>query len=254
MARAERMAKEAGENKKGAVKLFILALVLLLAGIVFTIASKPKQFEKADLKGTIDVGYTYDDGFTENSSMTEAACHEFYLKTGIPMFFYTAKTYNGSTSSCDAYTVELYDDLFKDDNHVLIAYYDNINWWSCKIGDEVETYMSEDDANKLIDIIIDDYWSDSNLSNDAVLAYGIADYQDELLTVKKSSNGLAMFMMIAGLILLIVAVYQLITYCSDVKKYEEEAKKIERDIILSKPLETFGNQEMEDLKDKYDNM
>ena len=38
------------------------------------------------------------------------------------------------------------------------------------------------------------------------------------------------------------------------KKYEEEEKQLQRDIILSKPLETYGNQEVEDLKNKYDNM
>ena len=35
---------------------------------------------------------------------------------------------------------------------------------------------------------------------------------------------------------------------------EEEAKKLQREIILSKPLETFGNQEMDDLKNKYDKL
>ena len=47
-------------------------------------------------------------------------------------------------------------------------------------------------------------------------------------------------------------------YLSDLKLAEadtaEEAKKLEREIILSKPLETFENREMEDLKNKYDKM
>lgn len=252
LARAERMAKEAGDNKKGSVKLFFIAILLLAIGVFLTVAAKPKQFEKVNLKGTVDVGYAYDDGFTEGSGMTEAACYEFYQKTGIPLFFYTAKTYDGAVSSCDAYTVKLYDDLFKDENHVLIAYYDNHNWWSWEIGDDVEFAMPESEINKMLDIIIDDYWDDYSLTNDMVLAKGIADYQKELLAVKSGGNGLATGLMIAGLVMLVVAIYQFINYGSEAKKYEEEAKKLEREIILSKPLETFGNQEVEDLKNKYD--
>ena len=54
--------------------------------------------------------------------------------------------------------------------------------------------------------------------------------------------------------MLIVAVYQHVSKGKEAKRYEEEAQKLRTDLILSKPLETFGDQEMEDLKDKYDNM
>lgn len=253
LARAERMAKEAGDNKKGSVKLFFAAMILLIIGVFFAIASKPKEFEKYNLKGTVDVGYTYDDGFTEGSGQTEAACYEFYLKTGIPLFVYTAKTYDKDVSTCDAYTTRLYDDLFKDENHVLIAYYDNVNWWSWEIGNNVKSAMPESEVEKLLDEV-DYYWDDYSLTNDEVLAKGILSYQDELLTVKSGGSGLGTGLIIAGLVMLVVAVYQFTNYGSEAKKYEEEAKKLEREIILSKPLETFGNQEVEDLKNKYDNI
>ena len=253
LARAERMAQEAGDNKKGSVKLFLIAMLLLVVGIFLTIATKPKQFEKYNLKGTVDVGYTYDDGFTEGSGMTEAACNEFYLETGIPLYIYTVKEYDKSVSTCDNYTIGLYSGLFKDKNHVLIAYYDNVNWWSWAIGDEVEKYMSESDVNELIDEI-DYYWDDYSLTNDQVIAKGIASYQERLTAVKDGGNGLAVGLIIVGLVMLVIAIYQFVNYGSDVKKYEEEAKKLQREIILSKPLETFGNQEMDDLKNKYDNM
>lgn len=253
LARAERMAKEAADNKKGSVKFFFISLVLLAIGVFLTISTKPKEFEKYNLSGTVDVGYTYDDGFTEGSGMTEAACNEFYIKTGIPLYFYTVKEYDKSVSTCDNYTIGLYSGLFKDENHVLIAYYDNVNWWSWEIGDKVEKYMSESDVNDLLDEI-DYYWDDYSLTNDQVLAKGIANYQEKLTAVKDNGNGLATILIIVGLVLLVIAIYQFINYGSDAKKYEEEAKKLQREIILSKPLETFGNQEVEDLKDKYDKM
>ena len=253
LARAERMAKEAGDNKKGSVKFFFISLILLAIGVFLTVSTKPKEFEKYNLTGTVDVGYTYDDGCTEGSGMTEAACHEFYIKTGIPLYFYTVKEYDKSVSTCDNYTIGLYSGLFKDENHVLIAYYDNVNWWSWAIGDKVEKYMSEADVNDLLDEI-DYYWEDYSLTNDQVLAKGIASYQEKLTAVKDNGNGLAVVIIIVGLVMLVVAIYQFINYGSDAKKYEEEAKKLQREIILSKPLETFGNQEVDDLKNKYDNM
>ena len=253
LARAERMAKEAGDNKKGSVKFFIIAVILLVIGIFLAISTKPKQFEKYNLSGTVDVGYTYDDGFTEGSGMTEAACNEFYLKTGIPLYFYTVKEYEKSVSTCDDYTIGLYSGLFRDENHVLIAYYDNVNWWSWAFGDKVEKYMSESDVNDLLDEI-DYYWDDYSLTNDQVLAKGIESYMEKLTAVKDNENGLAIGLIIAGLVMFVIAIYQFINYGADAKKYEEEVKKLQREIILSKPLETFGNQEVEDLKGKYDNM
>lgn len=253
LARAERMAKEAADNKKGAVKFFFISLLLLILGLVVAFGTKRDGFQKYELKGTVDVGYTYDAGFTEGSGMTEAACYDFYQTTGIPLFFYTVKDYEKAVSTCDNYTIGLYNGLFKDENHVLIAYYDNVNWWSWAIGDNVEKYMSESDVNDLLDEI-DFYWDDYSLSNDAVLAKGIASYQDILTSDEGGVSGLGTGLMIAGLVMLVIAIYQFINYGSDAKKYEEEAKKLEREIILSKPLETFGNQEVDDLKSKYDNM
>lgn len=253
LARAERMAKEAADNKKGAVKFFFVSLILLILGLVVAFGTKSEGFKKYDLSGTVDVGYTYDDGFTEGSGMTEAACYDFYQSTGIPLFFYTVKEYEKAVSTCDSYTTALYDSLFKDENHVLLAYYDNVNWWSWEIGNNVDKIMTEDDVNDLLDQV-DSYWEDYSLSNDAVLAKGIAKYQDIRTSDEGGVSGLGTGLMIAGLVMLVIAIYQFINYGSDVKKYEEEAKKLEREIILSKPLETFGNQEVDDLKSKYDNM
>jgi len=52
----------------------------------------------------------------------------------------------------------------------------------------------------------------------------------------------------------LVAGYTYVSKDKEAKRYEEEAKTLQAEILLSKPLETFGNQEVENLKDKYDNM
>ena len=253
LAREQRMAKEAAESKKSAVKWILISAIMLVVGFVLAVLSTPKEFQKLDLKGTVDVGYTYDAGFTEGSGMTEAACYEFYTKTGIPLFFYTVSEYNKPVSTCDAYTTDLYDDLFKDENHVLIAYYDNVNWWSWEIGKKAEDVISDYEVERLLDKI-DEYWYDESLSNDAVLAYGISSYQEDFLTVGSGSDVLIVLFIIVGFPMCIVSVIRFFSNSSKAKKHEEEAKRLEREIILSTPLETFGNSEIDDLKNKYDNL
>ena len=58
--------------------------------------------------------------------------------------------------------------------------------------------------------------------------------------------------MIAGGTMVIAGIYSYISKEKEAKRYEEEAEKLRVEKMLSKPLETFGNQEVEDLKDKYD--
>ena len=48
---------------------------------------------------------------------------------------------------------ELYDELFTDENHVLIVYYNNVDWWSWVTGEQVKPMMPDDAVNDLIDEI-----------------------------------------------------------------------------------------------------
>ena len=118
ISRAERLATEAREAKKGVVKWFVIAFLFLALGVFFAVTSANDEYEKAVLSGTVNVGYAYDEGFTNNGGKTEEACKKFYEATGIPLYFYTLATFNGPASSCDDYTARLYDTLFQDENRL----------------------------------------------------------------------------------------------------------------------------------------
>ena len=251
LSRAERLAEEARESKKGVVKYLFIALLLFVFGVLASGNSKEEEeFEKINLSGTKQVGYATDEmNGPYGTQLTEKACEEFYKTVGIPIYFYTEENYTGTDEV--AYAEELYDKLFTDENHLLLVYCDNLDVWSYYSGDNVPTGIVN--AEALLDHM-ENYWFD-NISYDQVLAKSVTAYQKSL--TGSSGNGAVAFsgiLFIAGGVMVLVSVYTYVNKGKEAKRYEEEAKTLRAEILLSKPLETFGNQEVENLKDKYDNM
>jgi len=252
LSRAERLAKEARESKKVAVKYLFIALLLFVFGILASGAAKnTEQFEKIKLSGTKNVGYATDEiNGASGTRLTEEACEEFYEKIGVPLYFYTKEYYNGTDEV--AYAEELYDKLFSDDNHILLVYCDNLEVWSFYNGENVPAGIVNADA---LLSHMEDYWFDYSLNYDQVLSKSVTAYQKSL-TGSSADGGrvFSVLLFIAGGIMVLVAGYTYVSKDKEAKRYEEEAKTLQAEILLSKPLETFGNQEVENLKDKYDNM
>ncbi len=249
--RAENNAKRAREEKRSAVKLFFVALVILLLGAFFQMQTKaPEEFQKYNLSGTVHAGYATDEvngsGSTYN---TEKACEEFYETVGIPVYFYTVDYYDGN--DYEDRVAEMYDELFRDENHVLLVYFNDADYWAWCTGSAANSVMNNDDINDLLDEIYE-YWYDYSLSIDEVIAKGVENYQGKLTERNENSGSAAVLLIIGGIVTGVVAGAKFVSNGKDAKKYEEEAKKLRTDLILSKPLETFGSKEVEDLKNKYD--
>ena len=119
--RAERLASEAREAKKGTAKILLIAIILLVMGLFVSVKTSNRvEFQKYNLSGTVDVGYATDEingifGVTK----TQAACEDFYETIGVPLYFYTIESY--SADDYVEYAAELYDNLFRDKNHVLLV-------------------------------------------------------------------------------------------------------------------------------------
>lgn len=228
IAQAEKLHNEAAEGKKKALIMLAVATVVLAFGIWISFLAKQNSFVKAELAGTVEAGYAYDDGFTYDGGKTEAACRYFYEKTGVPLFFYTIGEYEKEASTCDDYTMQLYDKLFSDENHVLVAYYDNVDWWSWAIGANAVTYMDKNEVNDLIDTIYVS-WEDYSLSNDAVLAKGIKAYANEMTHGDQDARVFAVILYVVAGVIAIVAVISFVNNKKDEKYYEEETEKLRMD-------------------------
>lgn len=249
--RAERLSEEAQAGKKSAVKLFFVAAVILAAGLFVLFTGKNSSYEKASFSGTKDAGYVTDEGFLKGHYKTEAALKEFYEKTGIPLYIYTIADYKDDADTCDDYAQKLYDKLFTDETHALLVYYDNVDWWSWATGIEAKAVMTDADFDSLIDEFYE-YWYNDSYSNDEVFAKGISNYADKLTKTGSGRHLFAGILFLVGGVLSLGAVLSYVSKGREAKRYAEEAQKLRTEQILEQPLETFGNQEVEDLKDKYD--
>lgn len=251
ISRTKRLAEEARETKNGVVKFLLIAVLFFAFGILSIPKEENKaQFEKINLSGTSYAGYaTNEINGASETKLTENACEEFYETIGVPLYFYTEEYYEGA--DVVSYADELYDKLFSDENHMLMVYFDNQDIWSWCTGANVPAIIN---ADALLDRI-EMYWYDYGLSYDEILAKGIAAYQKSLTASDTDSGSIfATLLFVVGGVIFVVAVFTYVNKGKEAERYEEETKKLERDLILSKPLETFGNQEMDDLKGKYDNM
>lgn len=249
--RAEQLTKEAGDGKKGAIKLMLVAAIVIAIGIFFFISAKGKSYEKAVLDGTKHVGYVTDQSFLKTTHRTEAALEEFYQKTGLPLYLYTIEEYGNSASTCDAYVKELYGRLFLDENHILLLYCDDVDYWAWWLGEKAAPHFSDKEINALIDEIYKD-WYNSSYTNDEVMANGIKAYTKELTSVGSGAKTFSVIILLVGGVLFVAAVLSYISKSGLEKRYKEEASVLRTEQMLSKPLETFGNEEIENLKDKYD--
>lgn len=252
--RAERLAKEAGDGKKGAIKLMLVAIVVAAIGLFLFISAKGKEYKKAELGGTNHVGYVSDFGLLDGGRETETALKEFYRKTGIPLYLYAIAQYGDTVDTCNEYAERLYDELFSDENHVLLVYYDNLEYWSECSGEKAVPFLSEEEISALINSIRT-YWYDDvyiDYTNDEVMASGIKDYTEVLTSDGKNTKTFAVLLLLVGGVLLIGAVLSYVSKSGAEKRYREEASALRTEQMLSKPLETFGNEEIENLKDKYD--
>ena len=246
--RAKRLGQEAKEAQKGTLKMLLIAVFLVVFGVVASIAASGKEkFEPIQLSGTVDAGYaTNEIGGASAIKKTVDACEDFYQAVGVPIYFYTEENYTGTDTV--AYAYELYDALFSDENHLLMVYCDNLDEWSWCSGGAVPGIVNGDALLDKIEV----HWFNYSLSYDTVLAKGVKDYQKSLTS--SDADGATVFavlLFLAGGIIVIVAVCTYVGKGKEAKRYEEEAKNLERELILSQPLETFGNQEIDDLKDKY---
>lgn len=196
--------------------------------------------------------YTDDANWVENETVMVGGLRYFYQETGVQPHVYITTEINGSSNASmnqvQAYAEDMYDELFTDEAHLLLMFYEGTpsNYITYYVaGTQASQVIDTEAANILLDYI-DRYYYDTSLNTSEFFSKSFQDAADRIMEVT-TSPWIPVFMVIGG------AAIAGILFLWWRKRKEQEAIEAKRtEELLSKPLETFGTQsEADDLAKKY---
>ena len=177
-----------------------------------------------------------DGGWIYSSGTIERGLAAFQDETGVQPFVWILP--NGSETSTEALSQradELYDEVFDDEAGFLLVFCDDGSGsFNCgyTVGSQAKTVM-DDEAIGILADYLDRYYQDYSISEDEIFA--------------RTTSPVVYVAVCAAVVIVAGLVY------FGVKNYraskEREAKRMEE--VLNTPLETFGDQDLEDLEKKY---
>ena len=189
-----------------------------------------------------------DGGWIYSSGTIERGLDAFQDETGVQPFVWILP--NGSETSTEALSQradELYDEVFDDEAGFLLVFCDDGNGsFNCgyTVGSQAKTVM-DDEAIGILADYLDRYYQDYSISEDEIFARAFEDTGARIMSRTTSP------MVYVAVCAAVVIVAGLVFF--GVKNYraskEREAKRMEE--VLNTPLETFGDQDLEDLEKKY---
>ena len=232
------------------VVMVLFAYIQMSSGGGGSIQSSTYQRERLpDSAVTETAYYTDEGGWFSNSAQLEAGMRQFYEETGVQPYLYLLP--NGSVTSVSALTdmaEELYPQLFTDEGHFLLVFCDDGNGsYNCgyTAGIQAQTVMDSEAVAILADYL-DRYYSDYSISEEEVFSKTFAATGERIMTVTRSP----LPVVAVCVAVVIVAVLVFITLKKRREQREREQQRAEK--ILKTPLEKFGDQDVEDLADKYE--
>ena len=204
--------------------------------------------------GTADETAYYTDniGWIYNKTQMESGLKHFYRQTGVQPHIYLVAELEGSAatpadSDLAVYANSLYDELFTDEAHVLLVFFDNGTDYRYRYVTGLKAKSVIDtEAGDILGQYIDRYYGDLSLSYEEIFSKAFRDTANRIMTVT-TSPWIPVLIVLIVLVVLIV----LFTWWRHAKK--QKAIKAQRDKeILETPLEKFGDIEAEQVANKYD--
>lgn len=251
---------------------FLIVAMVLLGGLFTAIGDSlgsngttrsTEKREKMDTSNTTYSNTWFIDelGWLGRGSELRDGLESFYKKTGVQPLVYLAEyksdydfnNYDYMYAKAEA----LYEELFgSDEGHLLFVYYacendypslmDGKAFYIC--GKQTEVVMDENAKDILVSSYNHYYYGDTSVSVEEMLAKTFTRAGKEIMRGP---------IRIRYVVIIIVSVVGVIVVISLLFKWwkarkaqkNKEAEDLEK--ILSKPLETFGKSDVDDLKDKY---
>lgn len=215
----------------------------------------PSTVEREPLpKGSVNETpyYTDEAGWIGNETAATAGLRHFYEKTGVQPHVYITDEINGSRDASfeevEAFTEGLYDDLFTDEAHLLLMFYEPVpdQYMTYYVtGTQAKQVIDTEAGDILLDYIDRNYY-DGNLSDEEFFSNSFRDAADRIMEVTTSP-------WIPVMITFGVALLAGIGFLWWRNKKEQEALEAKRtEEILKTPIDTFGkDSEADELAKKY---
>lgn len=248
----------------------VLVFLIIMAGGLSTCASTSftssgsntgdittSTVEREKLSASLvnETGYYTDEtgDFISSASQLTSGLKTFYNLTGVQPYVYITDNVNGDYAPDDetlaSFANTLYDGLFTDEGHLLFVYVDLADGDSFDgyivIGVSAKTVI-DDEAYAILTDYISAYYYDMSLSNEQFISNAFADAGERIMHVETSAWPYVLIVLGVIAILVILLVWW--------KKRKEqknlEAKQTEE--ILNTPLQKFGDSDVEDLAEKYE--
>ena len=192
--------------------------------------------------------YTDEDGsFIANPSVLNSGMRSFYQDTGVQPYLYILP--NGritDTAKLASYAEELYGKMFEDTAHFLVVFCDDgrgsyhVGYY---IGAQAGTVVDDEAMQIFSNYLEINYYSDKTDSQ--MFADTFQQTGERIMSI--TPPYLLIGFAIMCVLIALIAVLLFVKLRRDQK--EREQKRMQD--ILSTPLETFGNKDLEDLEKKY---
>ena len=234
--------------------LVVLALIFSLLSSscsgVASVAASTVEREPLPAGAVVETAYyTDEDGdWIHDPRELEAGMRSFFEQTGVQPYLYILP--NGSETDVNALSERadaLYDQLFEDEGHFLLVFCDNgYGSFSCgyTVGSQAKTIMDTEAVGILQDYL-DRYYQDLSLSEEEIFSRTFADTAERIMSVTPSP----LLPVVICVVVIVVALVIVVIVKQRAESRRRDQEHMEE--VLNTPLESFGDQKLEDLEQKY---
>ncbi len=251
-----------GGGGGGCATTFVTVIAALIIFSVITALMMPSNSSSDITKSTVEREKLPPSAVTETAYFTDAdgdwirspgklerGLKSFYKATGVQPYVYILP--NASASSVNeliSKAEEFYGSLFTDEGHFILVFCDDGNGsydYGYYMGEQVKAIMDNEAVEILLDYL-DRYYNDYSIDKEEIFSLAFEKTGKRIMTVTKSP---------AVPVAICITVIIVVVILAAVVKKHHDAKEKERqqmEDILQTPLETFGDDDIEDLAKKYE--
>ena len=254
-----------GHTYGSQVRESVLVIIILIICIFFGVATAYSSFynpvkvpdstiqrEALDKSNVNVTDYVADNlDWLVSKRKVEKSMEYFFDKTGVQPYLLITDNINGDTwpndDTIDMYLTNLYDEMFTDEQHVIVLFLDNgSQWLTHYLAGKTAKVVIDKEAGEIL-LSYFDYYNGSDMEDDDYFSTCFRKAADKIMTFGSRDNRAWTFLY-CGLGLSFVAIVSVIVFQHKRKK---KALEVEQSKIDAEILKSDLKEEQDPLLDKY---